>query len=334
VSDLASAPTTRLDVAAAEARIRPHLAPTPLLASALPVGRTPGARAERHGPPCFLKCENLQPTGSFKVRGALNKVLALTPDERARGVVTASTGNHGRAVAHALSVAGGRGTVYIPSVAPPNKVRALEAAGVEVVVHGDDSAVSEVYARRVAADSGRVFISPYNDADVVAGQATAGVEILAQCPDVDAIFVAVGGGGLVAGIASAVKAAKPDVEIVGCWPEHSQAMYQAMRAGRVVDSPELPTLSDGTAGGLEPGTITLEMCRALIDRTVLVSEAEIADAVRLVLEHQHLVVEGAAGVAVAAYRKLAPDYAARTSVIVLCGANIGLSTLRKLVCGT
>jgi threonine dehydratase len=324
-SFLRDMPSIDIDIDAARRRVAPHLPPSPLVAAPA-IAEWAG-----HEGRCVLKCENLQPTGSFKVRGALNKVLSLSSAERDRGLVTASTGNHGRAVAHALSIVGGRGTVYIPTVTPPNKVAALRASGIEVCVHGDDSAVSEAFARQVAAETGRVFISPYNDADVVAGQGTTGAEILEQCPEVDAVVVAVGGGGLVAGIGSALRGGARRVSIVGCWPENSRAMLESMRAGHVVEAPELPTLSDGTAGGVEPGSITLELCTALIDETLVVSETEIAEGVRITAERAHLVVEGAAGVAVAAYRRLAERFAGKTVVVVLCGGNIATATLQRIV---
>ena len=311
-------------IRAAQARIAPHLPWTPLLPSQLP--RPAGATGR-----CLLKCEQLQPTGSFKLRGAINKVFALTPEQRARGVVAASTGNHGRAVAHALALAGGRGTVFIPASTPAHKVAALQGSGVEIVVHGEDSGAAEVHARAVATATGRVYVSPYNDLEVIAGQGTIGLEILAQCPEVDAIFVAVGGGGLVAGIAAAVKAARPAVQVVGCWAEHSPVMHECMQQGRVVPVRERPTLADATAGALEPGAITVPLCRELVDRTVLVSEAEIAAAIRAVFVHHHMVIEGAAGVAFAGYDRLARDYAGRSSVIVVCGANLATGKLLAIL---
>ncbi|AHG92227.1 Pyridoxal-5'-phosphate-dependent protein beta subunit (plasmid) [Gemmatirosa kalamazoonensis] len=169
-------------------------------------------------------------------------------------------------------------------------------------------------------------MSPYNDPDVVAGQGTLGIELLEQLPELDSIYVAVGGGGLAAGVAAAVKAARPDVRVVGCWPEHATAMLASIRAGHVVEVEEEPTLSDGTAGNLEPGAITVPLCAALIDDHVTVSEAEIADAMREVALGDHMVVEGAAGVAVAAWRKTP---ARGPSIIILCGGNLGAELLAR-----
>jgi threonine dehydratase len=313
----------------AERRVRPYVRETYVERSdALASAGDPAASA------VWLKCENLQHTGSFKPRGALNKILALGPDALARGVVTASTGNHGRGVAHALSVVGARGTIYLPTTVPASKVAALKRyPGVTLERYGTDSAVTEAHARAAAEQAGQVYVSPYNDLDVIAGQGTIGVELERQCPALDAVFVAVGGGGLISGVAAYLKACRPGLRVIGCWPERSPALYAALQAGRIVDVPELPTLSDGTAGGVEAGAITFGLARELIDECVLVSEDEIADAMRLVLAEHHLAVEGAAGVAVAAYRKTAGQYAGRNVAIVLCGGNVAYSTIKSVMHG-
>ncbi len=306
---------SRESIEAAASRIRPYIRETPVEPSDNNV---------------WLKCEQMQRSGSFKLRGALNSILSLSPDALARGVVTASTGNHGRAVATALAAVGARGTVYLPHSAPAVKVRALRRfSNVELVFEGEEGGATELAARSVAEREGRPYISPYNDATVIAGQGTLGLEFAAQCPSLDAVFVAVGGGGLISGIASAMRC-----QIVGCWPEHSVAMYESMRAGEIVAPPERPTLSDATAGSVEPGAITLDLCRSLIDECVLVSEAEIADAIRFMVAEHQMIIEGAAGVAVAAFRKTASRYAGRSVGIVLCGGNIGFDTLRTIICET
>jgi threonine dehydratase len=195
---------------------------------------------------------------------------------------------------------------------------------------GDDPLSAEVAARRAAEQAGKVFISPYNDADVIAGQGTIAVELERQLPRIDAVFVAVGGGGLIGGIGAYLKAVTPQTEIVGCWPENSPVLYECLRAGSIVDVVEQPTLSESTSGGLEPGAVTLDVCRNTIDRSVMVSEDEILSAMRLILETEHWVVEGAAGVAVAAFRKEAHRYAGKNVVIVLCGRNLSPGVLRRL----
>jgi threonine dehydratase len=270
----------------------------------------------------WLKLEHLQETGSFKFRGACNKVALLTPDQAAAGVVTASNGNHGLGVAAAARARGIAAEVFVSSHVSSAKARRIEALGARLHRAGDDPLTAELAARRAAGESGRVFISPYNDPDVMAGQGTIGVEMLRQAPELEAVFVAVGGGGLIGGIGAYVKEVRPGVEVIGCWPENSPVMYECMRAGRVLDVAERPTLSESTAGGLEPGSVTLEVCRRVIDRAVFVSEDEIRDAMRLVLRTEFWVIEGAAAVAVAAFGKEAARYEGRNAAIVLCGRNL------------
>jgi threonine dehydratase len=266
----------------------------------------------------WLKLEHLQATGSFKFRGASNKVALLTPEQAAAGVVTASNGNHGLGVAAAAQGRGIAAEVFVSSHVSPAKARRIEQHGARLHPAGDDPLTAELAARRAAAESGRVFISPYNDADVMAGQGTVAVEMLRQQPKLEAVYVAVGGGGLIGGIGAYLKHASPGTEVVGCWAAHSPVMYECMRAGAIVDVPEEPTLSESTAGGLEPGSVTLEVCRRVVDRGVLVTESEIAGAIRLLLETEHWLVEGAAGVALAAFLK----DGRRNAAVVLCGRNL------------
>lgn len=280
------------------------------------VRETPVEHAPELG--AWLKLEHLQKTGSFKFRGACNKVALLTPDQAAAGVVTASNGNHGLGVAAAAQARGIAAEVFVSAHVSPGKARRIEAHGARLHRAGDDPLAAELAARRAAEESGRVFISPYNDSEVMAGQGTIAVELLRQFPEIGSVFVAVGGGGLIGGIGTYVKAVRPDVEMVGCWPENSPVLWECMQAGQVVDVAERPTLSESTAGGLEPGTVTLDVCRRTIDRAVFVSEDEIRDAMRLVLRTEHWLIEGAAAVAVAAFRKAGGQNAA----IVLCGRNL------------
>jgi threonine dehydratase len=321
----ASLATLRAGIAAASERLAPYGVRTPVVAARALDGGVGTGRV-------WYKCENLQRTGSFKLRGALNKVLALPPAALARGVVTSSTGNHGLAVAEALRLVGGRGTVVVSAGASPYKVARLAKGGLEVRTHDGDPMAAELAARALGEREGRVYISPYNDLDVVAGQGTLGVELLDQLPRLEAVYVAVGGGGLIAGVAAALKAVRPSVRVVGCWPEHAPAMLASIRAGRVVEVEESPTLSDGTAGNLEPGSVTLPLCAALVDEHVVVAEEAIARGVRDVALGDHLVVEGAAGVAVAGYlacTRARPDLAALESCVVLCGGNLGAELLAR-----
>ncbi|MBE7551950.1 MAG: threonine/serine dehydratase [Anaerolineales bacterium] len=307
----------------AEQRIRPFIHETPL-EPALALSQ----RGQSH---VYLKLENLQPTGSFKLRGAMNKLLTLTPEQHAQGIVTASSGNHGAAVAYGLSRLGLQGKIFVPENASPVKVEMIRRFGAEVHPYGDDSGLTELYARDYAGQYGRVYISPYNDEQIIAGQGTIGVELARQLDPIDAVFVTIGGGGLISGIAGYLKAARPGIKVIGCLPENSPVMAESVKAGRIIEIESLPTLSDGSAGGIEPGAITFELCQKWVDDYVLVSEEEIKAAMRLVIETQHMLIEGAAGVAVAAYLKTAEQFRAQNVVIVICGANISLETLKSIL---
>ncbi|PMP77489.1 MAG: serine/threonine dehydratase [Roseiflexus castenholzii] len=310
------------EILRAARRLRRALRPTPLEES-IRLGALTDGRA-------LLKLENTQPTGSFKVRGALNVLLSLPSHVRERGVVAASSGNHGTAVAYSALRLGAPALIFVPEDTSPVKVNAMRDFGADVRVYGDDCVVTETYARSYATDHGLTYISPYNDPLVIGGQGTIGVELARQIDRLDAILVAVGGG-LISGIAAYMKAVQPDVRIIGCSPIHSPAMYESVLAGEVVSPPVLPTLSDGTAGGVEPGAITLDLCHALVDEWVLVSEVEIAAAMRLMIETQHTLVEGSAGVAVAGYLRLKEEMRGKTAAIIICGGNVSLATLRAVI---
>ncbi len=306
-------------IEAAHARIQPYVRETPL---------EPWSAV---GPNVFLKLEHLQLTGSFKLRGASNKIALLTADQAARGVVAASNGNHGLGVAAAAQARGIAAEVYVSAHVSPTKARRIEALGARIRTAGEDPLTAELAARRAAEQSGRVFISPYNDLDVVAGQGTIAVELHRQLPELDAVFVAVGGGGLIGGIGAYFKAVAPATEIVGCWAANSPVLHECLRAGRIVEVAEEPTVSESTAGNLEPDSVTLDVCRTAIDRHVLVSEDEILAAMRRIMKTEHWLIEGAAAVAVAAYLQDAKRYAGRKVAIVLCGRNLSPEALARLI---
>ena len=299
----------------ASAAIYPQVAVSPLEPSAL-ISAYSGCQV-------LLKYEHMQPTGSFKIRGATNKVRLLDGESRQAGVLTASTGNHGLAVARAGALAGVPVKVYVGSGTVPAKLAGIRALGAELVVVDGPPLEAELAARRKAETDGLVYISPYNDLDVIAGQGTLGVELLKQEPGLDAVFIAVGAGGLIGGTGSAIKALNPRVRVVGVWPEASQCMLRALEAGRIIPVEEHETLSDGTLGAIEPGSATFPICQAVIDARVVVSETEIAAAMLTLADTEHLMVEGAAGVALAGLVKCAQAYRGRKVAVVLCGRNIG-----------
>ena len=277
-----------------------------------------------------FKLENLQQTGSFKLRGATNKILSLTSEQAAQGVIAASNGNHGLGVAAAARRASISAEVYVSSHVSPSKARRIEGYGARIQRAGNDPLDAELAARDAASAQDKVFISPYNDEQVMAGQGTIAVELLRQVPALDALFVAVGGGGLIGGVGAYMKHASPPTEIVGCWPENSRVLHESIKAGRILDFPEQPTLSESTAGGLEPGSVTLDICAHVIDRSVLVSEDEILGAMRKVRALRGWVIEGAAAVAVAAFMKEAQGYRGKRAAVVICGGNVSEKVLAML----
>lgn len=309
-------------VRAAEGRARPYLITTPLVPAV-------GLSAEV-GPRVVLKCENLQHTGSFKVRGALSKVLALTSDECERGIVTASTGNHGAGVAYAARIVGADAIVVVPGDANPSKLAAIERLGATIRVIGVDSVESEAGARQLSADLGKTYVSPYNDAEVIGGQGTIGLELLEQVEKLDAVYVAVGGGGLASGVAGIIKTLSPSTRVIGCSPTASAVMYHSLRAREILDLSSEPTLSDGTAGGVEPGSITFDVLDHYLDDFVLVEEDEIQRAFLDLIEIEHLLVEGSAAMTYAAARQHAGP-GESSAVVILCGGNVGAERLRSLL---
>lgn len=298
------------------------------------VGETPVEQIEDLAPnietEVYFKLENLQKTGSFKLRGASNKIRSLSPKQAARGVIAASNGNHGLGVAAAAKAAGIAAEVYVSNHVSRSKARRIEEYGTWIKCIGNDPLEAELAARAAASEQGKVFISPYNDLEVMAGQGTIGIELLQQLPPLDALFVAVGGGGLIGGIGAYIKSASPQTEVVGCWPENSLVLYESIKAGRILDVPEEPTLSESTAGGLEPGSVTLEVCSRVIDSSVLVSEAEILDAMRRIRALKGWIIEGAAAVAVAAFLKNAEHYRGKRVAVVICGGNVSEKVLSAL----
>lgn len=299
--------------------VHEHAVVTPLIGWA--------AATEEAGTEILLKCEHQQKTGSFKVRGALAKLLSLSDEQRDRGVVAASTGNHGLGVAHALSALGGNGLVCVPEHASPVKVAAIRRYGVEARVMGRDPLETEQRARLLAAETGMSYISPYNDLDVIAGQGTVGEEIVRQLGGrpVDMVVVAVGGGGLISGIGASVKSALPGVRLIGASPVNDAAMAASVKAGVVTQVDARPTISDGTAGGVEEGSITLPLCAELVDEWILITEPEIRSALRFMIDTEHQLIEGAAALAIAAGLKA--DRGSQATVIVSCGANISATVL-------
>jgi len=314
------------EVLSAENRIRSHIRETPLEYS-FPLSNLLGMNV-------YLKLENLQFTGSFKVRGALNKIMSLTKDERSRGVITASTGNHGMGVAYALKALGEKGIVCLPEIASKQKIEMLKNYGMEIIFFGSECAQTEIHARNISQKKNTVYISPYNDPQIIGGQGTIGLELNRQLDQVDAVFIAVGGGGLISGIAGCLKEPGQNTRIIGCSPENSPNMHESVQAGKIVESQDLPTLSDGTAGGMEPDAITFVLCQKYVDDWLLISEDEIKNAMKMIFDQHRLVIEGSAGVAVAGLiqSKEKLDLSKEANVvIVICGGNVDINKFKEIV---
>jgi threonine dehydratase len=313
-----------VDSNAAERRIRAHVRETPLAHSR--------ALSEATGAKVLLRLENRQDTGSFKLRGAANKLLSLPRAAIERGIVTASTGNHALAVATIGGKLGAPVEIFVSEQLHPLKRSKLESLQARVRPVTGDALLAEVTAHREAEESGRTYVSPYNDRVVVEGQGTVGVEIVRQLDGTrpDAVFVAVGGGGLIGGIGAHLKSVSPATRMVGCWPENSPALHECLRAGRVIDVPDRPTYSTSTAGGIETGTVTLDIVQQILDRSLLVTEDEILAAARRVWREEGELIEGAAAVAVAAFLKSATDYAGKTVAIVICGGNVDPELMTRI----
>jgi threonine dehydratase len=293
-----------------------------LLAEVVRVTPLEGSRTltDRVGGPVHLKCENLQRTGSFKIRGAYTRIAGLTEEERARGVVAASAGNHAQGVALAARLLGATSTVFMPQGAPLPKAEATRNYGADVrfVGHGVDECL--VAAQELSDETGAVFIHPFDHPDVVAGQGTVGLEILEQCPDVRTVVVGLGGGGLVGGIAVAVKALRPDVRVVAVQAEQAAAYPASLSAGHPVRVAPKSTMADGIAVGC-PGDLTFSLVRGLVDDVVTVSEESLSRALLTCLERHKLVAEPAGAAPVAALLD-APHTFEPPVVSVLSGGNV------------
>lgn len=311
------------EVLAAEKRIRSSIRETPLEYSA--------ALSKLTGAHIYLKCENLQYTGSFKARGAFNKLLSLTREQKEKGVVVASSGNHGAAMGFALSHLKIPGIIFVPKTASPTKIDNIRNYDIPLELHGNDTMQTEEYSLEYASLHNMIYASPYNDPAVIGGQGTIGLELSKQLKKIDAVFVAIGGGGLIAGIAGYLKTVSPNIRMIGCLPENSPVMSESIKAGKIIEMETRPTLSDATAGGIEVNAITFEICQHYIDEYFLVSEEEIKKAIVTLIKTQHLLVEGASGVALATALKQAKQFKNKNIVIVLSGANIGIDTLKTIL---
>jgi len=318
---------TPTDILRARRRIAPYLKPTPLVESAW-LSQLAGARV-------WLKLESQQRSNSFKARGAFNAVAARVERDpaAARQLVTASAGNHGRALAEAAEVFGVSLVVFTPADAPQTKLAAIRRHGAELRAEGRDYDDAERLARTFAGDHGAAFVSPYNDPDVIAGAGTIALEILEEAPGIHVLVAPIGGGGLISGIAAATKAVAPANRCIGVEAEASHPFLTGTRAGRLVPITPQPTLADGLAGNPDPDTITFALIQRLVDEIVTVSEADLASAIIGLVEHEHVIAEGAGAAASAAIagRRIAVE--GRRVAAIVTGSNIDRARLASVLCG-
>lgn len=307
----------------AHERCQEHLSPTPLEYSRYLSEKIEGE--------VWLKLDSMQRTGSFKFRGAVNKILSLTEAELDKGIVSVSTGNYALAVAEAMRIRKRRATIYVAEDIDPSRLALLRAHGLDLVIYGEVAWDAEKEARRVAEDKDMIYVSPYNDPIVVGGQGTCGYEISKQLPDLNAALFACGAGGLLTGSAGWLKSQNPKVEAFGVSPENSPVMYESMRANKMVEMETYPTLADTCAGGVDLDSITLDLCRRYVDEIWLLTEKEIETSIRLLFEQHRLVVEGSGALSVGGLLKRKEHFKGKKVVAVICGRNIPLELFKRII---
>jgi len=308
----------------AEKRIRQYIRETPVEYSPY-LSNSGNCRA-------YLKLENIQLTGSCKLRGAMNKMLSLSKKEREKGTVTVSSGNHAVAFAYLLKTLGSKGTIYLPENVSQAKIESLRYYEADIKLYGKDFIQTEAFAQDTAKKDNQIFISSYNDSKIIGGQATVGIELARQIKKIGAVLVPIGGGGLISGIAGYLKSIDENIEIIGCQPENSPVMFESIKAGKIIEVEFKPTISDGTAGGIENRAITFDICKNYVDDYILVSEEEIKNAMKLILERHSLLIEGAAALSVASFIKAKDRFENKNVVLIISGARVSLDILREIVC--
>jgi len=309
------------DVYAARRRMGKWVRRTPSEPSSLLSGLT---NAE-----VWLKLENRQLTGSFKLRGATNRIALLTPEERKKGVVAASSGNHAQGIAYAARELGVKAIIVVPGNTPKVKRDAIRALGANLTVHGDEYMEAERLAQQISRENGMPFLSPYNDPDLIAGQGTVALEMVEDCPELDAVLVPVSGGGLISGVAIVMKGTSK-AEVVGVQTEASPVMHESIKAGKIVDIPMFETVAEGLHGGIEQGSVTFPICQRLVNDWIDVKENTIIDALRLMLFRQHEIMEGSGAVGVAALLESPRRFEGKRVGVIITGGNIDEELLRRV----
>lgn len=308
---------TLADIIFAQGRIAPHLMPTPL------------EQAPKLGKQVWLKLECANRTHSFKIRGAINAIMALDESARKRGIIAVSSGNHAQAIAYAAQLVGAKAQICMPKHTPKRKVNGVLQYGAETILDADNYDEAELLGRKIERDNKMTFISPYNDPMVVAGAGTIGLEIITQRPDVERVVVCVSGGGLIAGVATAIKSMKPDVEVIGVNAVSAPAMYNLFENTNMPQNWD--TLAEALSGEIEAGSITIDLSKRYVDKMVLVDEDQIATAMRWMITEQGWLVEGGGAVGVAAMlHQIIPSD--KITAVVVSGGNVDGDTVKQVLC--
>lgn len=311
-----------LDIVKAQKHLKGQVIQTPLIQSA--------ALSSLSGAEVWMKLECQQKTGSFKVRGALNKIASLREEELAKGIITASAGNHAQGVAYAASLKGISALIVVPKTAPETKKAGIRRYGAELVVHGDSYDEAESHAYQLAEETGRTFVHAFEDNEIIAGQGTVGLEALLEEPDFDVILVPAGGGGLICGVTLAAKAIKPDVQVIGIQTHASPPWYYSFREKRLADVAYSDSLADGLHGGISQGNLDLAL--EIVDDFLLVEEEHVAEAMYWLAKEHHLMVEGSGAVGIAAMMQgVVPDLQGKKVLLVVSGSNVDAAKLAGIV---
>ena len=308
------------DISLAQKTLEPILRKTELIESTF--------FSQEYGNRVFLKPENFQVTGSFKIRGAYYKISKLSDEEKSRGVIAASAGNHAQGVGYAAQMLGVKATIVMPETTPIIKVEATKKFGVQVVLHGDTYDDACRKARELEEENGYVFVHPFDDIDVMLGQGTVALEVLKELDNVDKILVPIGGGGLISGIAMAAKMLKPGIKIIGVEPEGACCIARSLDENKVTELKKVDTMADGVAVK-KPGDLTFEVIKEFMDEVVTVSDSDILEAILLLMERHKMITEGAGALSVAGLKKLASED--KNVVCVISGGNIDISTISAII---
>ena len=280
----------------------------------------------------YLKLECLQVTGSFKLRGATNKLLSLTNEQKNKGVIAVSTGNHGKGVAHAAKQIGIKSTIFMSSMVPEHRKKAIESLGAKVEIIGNNSDEADLYAREFAKKNNITLVHPFDDLDVIAGQGTVGLEMLEAMPDIDSVIIPTSGGGLIGGIALAIKLQKPNVKIIATSMKRGPSMYESLKAGKPVDVKEEETLADCLGGSIGfENQYTFGICKDVIDDFILIDEPKIAEGIKFNFEKHKLVTEGAAATSIMAVKDQLSSHFGKNTICLLCGGNIDSELFGKII---